>query len=83
MLHSESFPYQQARKTFVVMRKDMMETKSDLEATVKLHRESVQKTRVVEAEIEVYTPDLSVSLLAFLPSLSCHGNPPLSLSVNF
>ena len=43
----------QANKTFVAMRKDMMETKSDLEGTVKLHRESVQKARDIESEIEV------------------------------
>ena len=42
-----------AKKTFVAMRKDMMETKSDLEGTVKLHRESVQKARSIEMEIEV------------------------------
>ena len=38
---------------FVAMRKDMMETKSGLEGTVKLHRESVQKARDIESEIEV------------------------------
>lgn len=43
----------QANKTFVAMRKDMMEAKSDLEGTVKLHRESVQKARDIESEIEV------------------------------
>lgn len=43
----------QANKTFVAMRKDMMETKSGLEGTVKLHRESVQKARDIESEIEV------------------------------
>ncbi len=35
------------------MRRDMMETKIELEETVKVHKESVQKQRLVEAEIEV------------------------------
>ena len=45
--------YSQANKTFVEMRKDMLETKSALESTVKLHKESVQKARGIEIEIEV------------------------------
>lgn len=43
----------QANKTFVLMRKNMMETKAAMEETVKLHRESVQGARSIEAEIEV------------------------------
>ena len=35
------------------MKKDMMETKSALENTVKLHKESVRKQRSIEAEIMV------------------------------
>jgi len=45
-----------------------METKSDLEATVKLHRESVQTTRGIEAEIEVHFKLLVVHFSPCIPS---------------
>ena len=35
------------------MKKDMMETRAALENTVKLHKESMQKQRTIEAEITV------------------------------
>lgn len=35
------------------MKKDMMETRTALENTVKLHKESVHKQRSIEAEITV------------------------------
>ena len=35
------------------MKKDMMETKGELESTVKLHKESVRKQRSIEFEITV------------------------------
>ena len=46
------------------MRKDMMETKVELEETVKVHKESVQKQRSVEIEIEVtvFYPATKMSL---------------------
>ena len=43
----------QANKTFIEMKKDMMETRTALENTVKLHKESVHKQRGIEAEITV------------------------------
>jgi len=43
----------QAEKTFVDMRRDMMEAKADLENTVKTHKTSVQRQKSVEATIEV------------------------------
>ena len=43
----------QANKTFVEMKRDMMETRAALENTVKLHKESVHKQRAIEAEITV------------------------------
>lgn len=43
----------QARKTFVEMQKDMFETKGALENTIKEHRESVKKSRLIESEINV------------------------------
>ena len=45
----------QANKTFVEMKKDMMETKGALESTVKLHKESLRQQRSIEFEITVYT----------------------------
>ena len=48
-----SFSFNQANRTFVLMRKNMMETKAAMQETVKLHRESVQGARSIEAEIEV------------------------------
>lgn len=44
----------QANRTFVEMRRDMMETRTALESTVKLHKESVQKQRSIELEIMVW-----------------------------
>lgn len=35
------------------MRQNMMVTKTDLEATVKLHKESVQSQRAIETKVEV------------------------------
>ncbi len=47
-----TFQSVQANTTFIEMQKDMLETKSVLQEKVRVHKESVQKARAIEAEIE-------------------------------
>ena len=45
----------QALETFVSMRKDMEETKTSMEETIRFHKESVQKAASIDSKIMVRT----------------------------